>query len=134
MSLLDAQPPKPSNHVAKSVVLLAILVMIIGGLLAFRMWNYPEERAVTAFFATLQQGDYQKAYKLWKPARSYSFDDFMHDWGPQGDYGRVQAFQIVLARSKGPQTVIVTVRVNNQDPPLDLLVDRKTKSLAYSIF
>jgi len=30
--------------------------------------------------------------------------------------------------------VIVVVRINSVDPPIDLLVDRKTKGLAYSIF
>jgi len=30
--------------------------------------------------------------------------------------------------------VIVTVRINKVDPPLDLLVDRKTKGMAYSVF
>ena len=134
MSLLDATPPKPTNPLRKTILLLVILAAVIAGLLTFMFWNYPEERAVTKFLATVQQGDYQKAYKLWQPAPSYSFNDFMHDWGPQGDYGTIRSVRIVDTHSKGSQITIVTVRINEQDPPLELVVDRSTKSLSYSIF
>ncbi len=134
MSLMDAEVPKTRNPLIKTIILLAVLAIMISGLLAFKFWNYPEESAVTRFVASLEQGDYQKAYKLWQPAPSYSFDDFMHDWGPQGDYGKVRSARIVASHSKGSQIVIVTVRINDQDPPLELVVERNTKSLGYSIF
>ena len=51
-----------------------------------------------------------------------------------GDYGKIREFEILGSRSKGSNTVIVVVRINKVDPPIELLVDRKTKGLAYSIF
>ena len=134
MTLLDARPPKPRRLIVKLLPLIIVVVVIIGTLLVYRFKNYPEERAVSRFLTTLAEGNYQKGYQLWQPAQSYSFENFMHDWGPQGDYGKIRRFEILDSRSKGSSNVIVTVRINNQDPPLDIVVDRKTKSLAYSPF
>ncbi|MEJ2009716.1 MAG: hypothetical protein P8Z30_16445 [Acidobacteriota bacterium] len=80
----------------------------------------------------LQEGNYKEAYRLWQPAPDYSYQDFLHDWGPQGDYGKIREFRIDSARSKGSEIVIVVVTINNQTPPLALIVTRKTKGLAYS--
>jgi hypothetical protein len=134
MTLLDSTPPKPRPKYFKYLPLIVVVVLVGSGLLGYRLWDYPEERALTRFLETLERGDYPTAYQLWQPSPSYTFGDFMHDWGPQGDYGKIRQFSILGSKSKGSQTVIVTVRINQVDPPLDLLVDRKTKGLAYSVF
>lgn len=139
MSLLNAEPPKPPTGVRKYVsipllILIVVLSVAIAGLLGYKFWNYSEERAVARFLTTLEQGDYREAYRIWQPSPSYTFQDFLASWGEQGDYGKIRNFQILGSRSKGPSTVIVTVRINNVEPPIDLVVDRATKGLAYSIF
>jgi hypothetical protein len=133
MTLLDAPPPRPSLHIWRYVV-LAITILPIAVGLYFLVRNYPEERAVTRFLTTLEQGNFQEAYRLWQPSPTYSFQDFLHDWGTQGDYGKIREFQILGTRSKGSSLVIVTIKVNNVVPPLDIVVDRKTKGLSYSAF
>jgi hypothetical protein len=130
--LLDAQPPKPRK--TWKYLGPALLILIAGVLLAILFRNYPEERAVSRFLTALQQGNYQEAYRLWQPAPSYSYQDFLRGWGAEGDYGKIREFKILQSRSKGSYTVIVTVKINNIDPPLELAVDRRTKGLAYSIF
>jgi hypothetical protein len=134
MTLLDARPPKQRPLIIKLLPAIIIVVVIVGALLIYRFKNYPEERAVARYLTTLSQGNYHEAYHLWQAAPSYSFENFMHDWGPQGDYGKIRHFEILDSRSKGSSNVIVTVRINNQDPPLDIVVDRNTKALAYSPF
>ena len=134
MTLLDSQPPKPPNRKLRYLLALILVFLLVGGALGFRFRNYPEERAVARFLTTLKQGNYREAYRLWQPSPSYTYDDFLRSWGEQGDYGKIHEFEILGAKSKGSRTVIVTVRVNNVDPPLDLLVDRETKGLAYSVF
>ena len=138
MTLLDAKPPKPVTGIRKHVplnilILSALLIAIIAGLVTFRFWNIREEQAVNRFLTTLKQGNFQEAYRLWQPVRSYSFDDFLHDWGEKGDYGRIRQFEILRSESKGA-IAIVTVQINNVNPPLELVVDRKTLGLAYSNF
>ena len=139
MSLLNAEPPKPPSGIRKYVsipllILIVVLAVAIVGLLGFKFWNYSEERAVSGFLTALEQGNYREAYNLWQPSPSYTFEDFLAAWGEQADYGKIRNFQILGSRSKGPSTVVVTVRINNVEPPIDLLVDRKTKGIAYSIF
>jgi hypothetical protein len=134
MTLLDAQAPKPPSLLRKYSPALMVGVLLTGTLLYVQFRNYREEQAVVRFLTTLHEGNYQEAYKLWQPAASYTYADFLRDWGEQGDYGKIRGFEILESRSKGSNTVIVTVRINNVNPPLELLVDRKTKGLAYSIF
>jgi hypothetical protein len=134
MTLLDARLPKPRSLFRRFLPLIIFIGGTLGILVAYRFRDYPEERAVSRFLRTLEEGNYQRGYQLWQPVKSYSFESFMHDWGPQGDYGKIRSFEVVGTRSKGSNNVIVSVRINNQDPPLDVLVDRKTKGLAYSPF
>jgi len=134
MSLLDAQPPKPKSKLRRFLPIAVVLVLVLGSLLYISFQNYSEEQAVARFLTTLEEGKYQDAYRLWQPAPSYTYADFLRGWGEMGDYGKIREFEILSSRSKGSDTVIVTVRINKVDPPLELLVDRKTKGLAYSIF
>ena len=134
MTLLDAEPPKPKSPLRKYAPVVIALVVVTGALLGYRLRNYPEERAVTRFLTTLEERNFREAYRLWQPSPSYGFGDFMHDWGEQGDYGKLRQFEILGSKSKGSDAVIVTARINGVDPPLDLVVDRRTKGLAYSPF
>jgi hypothetical protein len=130
--LFDSEAPKPKTGIRKYWPLLVIIVVVGGVIGYFAFHNLPEKRAVANFLTQLEQGNYKEAYKLWQPAPDYTYDDFMHDWGPKGDYGKIREFKILDAESKGSAIAIVIVTINNQTPALALLVDRKTKGLAYS--
>ncbi len=130
--LFDSEAPKPKTGIRKYWPLLVIIIVVGGVIGYFAFHNLPEKRAVANFLTQLEQGNYKEAYRLWQPAPNYTYDDFLHDWGPKGDYGKVREFKIVSAESKGSELVIVVVTINNQTPALALLVDRKTKGLAYS--
>ncbi|MGH9447447.1 MAG: hypothetical protein ACRD3O_17190 [Terriglobia bacterium] len=135
MTLLDAKPAKPKTGFFKYIPLwlLIIIIVVVTVLVVRHFWDYPEERAVTRFMTTLERGDYKRAYQLWQPSPSYQFGDFMHDWGPEGDYGKVSSFQIVSAKSLGSSTVKIMIWVNHEEPLLGLLVDRKSKGIAYAL-
>ncbi len=133
MTLLDATPPKPPLRIWRYIV-LGILVILLSSGFYFAFRNYPEERAVARFLTTIEQEKFQQGYQLWQPSPTYSYQDFLHGWGLQGDYGKIRGYEILGTRSKGSALVIVTVKINNVDPPLDLVVDRKTKGLSYSAF
>ncbi|MGH9327859.1 MAG: hypothetical protein ACRD2B_14415 [Terriglobia bacterium] len=136
MTLLDAKPPKPKRGIFKYIPLwlLIVIIAVIAAFVTYSLWDYPEERAVTRFLTTLEKGNYREAYKLWQPAASYEFSDFMHDWGPDGDYGKIRSFDILTAKSKGSTTALIYVTINHEEPPLGILVDRRTKGLAYSFY
>jgi hypothetical protein len=133
MTLLDAKPAKPPRKIGR-YVLMALGVIVVAAIAFVVLRNFPEEHAVSRFLSTLEQGNYQEAYRLWQPSESYSYPDFLHDWGEHGDYGKVRNFKILGSHSQGSGTVIVTVTINGVEPPSELVVDRKTKGLAYSPF
>lgn len=132
--LLDSTPPKPPSKKKRYALVGGILVLILGALIFAFFRNYAEEQAVNRFLTTLQQGNYEEAYRLWQPSPSYTFHDFVRDWGEEGDYGRIREFELLRSRSRGSNSVVVTVRINNVSPSLELVVDRDTKGLAYSPF
>jgi hypothetical protein len=108
-----------------------VVVIFFSTLLGFIFWNYAEEHVVSRFLTTLEWGNYPEAYRLWQPSPSYSYQDFLRDWGEKGDYGRIRHFRIINSKSKGSKTVLVKVRINNVDPPLEIAVDRKHKGMSY---
>jgi hypothetical protein len=131
MTLLDATPPKPPRRIGR-YILVALLVLILGGASYILFRNFPEEHAVSHFLTELEKGNYREAYQLWQPSATYTYDNFLHDWGENGSYGKIRSYKILGSRSKGAQTVVATVTINNEEPPLDLVVDRKTKGLAFA--
>ena len=131
--LLDAKPAKPPVKIGR-YLLLGVVVLFLGTLFCFIFWNYAEEHAVSRFLTTLERGDYPEAYRLWQPSPSYSYEDFLRDWGEKGDYGRIRHFRVIRSKSKGSRTVVVKVKINEVDPPLEIAVDRQTKGLSYWIF
>lgn len=132
--LLDAKPPKPVGKFRRYVPLPVriLLVLVLAGFVAFlanHFWNYRQERIVARFLTTLEQGNYQEAYKIWQPPSSYTYDNFIRDWGTQGDYGTIKSFEILDSQSKG-ESVLLTVRINGQE--LQLIVKKKSGGLAYA--
>ena len=94
MTLLEPPPVKPEKSRAMAFTVAAVSVAVIVVLwLVFRY--YPEKKAAEHFFAALAIGNTDLAYKLWKPAPSYSMKDFLADWGPEGYYGPVKSYEIL---------------------------------------
>ena len=107
---------------------IAFLLML-GAYLYYEFKNYPEELAVKHFFLALEQKEYQKAYQIWKPVSSYTFNDFSQDWGPSGIQETIREFHITGSTARG-SGVVVRVRVNGRDD-LRIWVEKKDKSLSF---
>jgi hypothetical protein len=134
MGLLDATSEEPRSklrRLAISGVALALLVSLTVGYM-FRF--YPEKRAVERFLDTLVAGDTARAYQLWKPSGSYTFQDFLEDWGPTGYYGPVKSYHIETAQNPrgGGSGVIIVVELSPYQPfpaANDTEKNRRTKEV-----
>src|SRR5262249_40730543 len=103
----------------RALVLLLGLLVLAG---AFYFWfkNYPEEKVVKGFLASLVRGDGPTAYTFWgckveSPCPNYSYKDFLEDWGPNrsSQVGKVESYRLGMSRERG-SGVVVPVVINDR--------------------
>jgi hypothetical protein len=122
-------------QIIKRVALFASIAAVVGLLLFLVFHNFKEKRIVSHFLDTVRSGNYQEAYQMWgctpaTPCRDYSFEKFMEDWGPKGQYANAKAARVTTIDSCGGG-VIETLEFPNTEP-FGLWVDRGTKILSFA--
>jgi hypothetical protein len=135
LGLLDSdhseEPRSKARRYAVSGLVLALL-LAAAGWYTFRF--HAEKKAVSFFFDALAAGDTQRAYQVWKPQSSYSYQDFLEDWGPSGYYGPVKSYRIGAAQSapREGSGVIVVVELSPYQPfpdDSDVAKSRRTREV-----
>ena len=153
MTLFEAQPYDPTAARKKRNIVIAIVfVIIVIGLVWWQLRYWPEEHVVDHFFEALQQQNYEQAYAIWMhdpnwkqhPERysRYSYNDFIKDWGPGGEWGVIKSHRIdgagvphgysgsPFAVSSG---VVVVVTVNDRvADKAHIWVQKDDKTLGFS--
>ena len=153
MTLFESQPYDPAAARRKRnriFVLIAAIIVIALLWWMFRFW--PEERIVDHFFDALQQQNFEQAYGIWMhdPAwkqhpekySAYTYNDFIKDWGPSGEWGIIKSHHIdgaavpsgysgtPFASSSGV-VVVVTVNARVADKS-HIWVQKDDKTLGFS--
>ncbi|HJY85420.1 MAG TPA: hypothetical protein VKE24_01160 [Candidatus Acidoferrales bacterium] len=147
MGLLDATSEEPQSKLRRWIISGLALALLISLTIGYMFRFYPEKRAVERFLDTLVAGDTARAYQLWKPSGSYTFQDFLEDWGPTGYYGPVKSYHIETAQNPrgGGSGVIIVVELSPYQPfpaandteknrrtkEVRIWVERKDKSLGF---
>ncbi len=117
MGLLDGSSEEPRSKLRRYILTGAVFALL-AGLGLWCLWHvlrfHTEKKAVEQFLEALVAGDVEKAYRLWKPLPSYSFGDFLADWGPSGFYGPVKSYRIDTAQKlkRDASGVVVVVDVS----------------------
>lgn len=119
------------ERMIRNIIIGTVFAALLGVFLYVQFKNYREEREVKRFLTALQAGNYQEAYQIWKPGPRYTFENFMRDWGPNGDYGKVENWSLERSRTRG-SGVVVTATVNGKEARL--WVERGDKSLGFPPF
>ena len=154
MTLFEAQPYDPAQARRRRVRITAIAaILLVCLILAWNFRHYPQERVVDTFFAALQQQDYEKAYGIWNhdpewkqhPEKyaSYSFPEFMKDWGPGGQWGIIKSYHIDGSAvpkggtgtkfDVGSSGIVVVVTVNERvADKAHIWVEKSDKTLGFS--
>ena len=120
--------PRAERRRRRLIAALAFFTLV-GAYLYYEFKNYPEERQAKNFFQALQQRHYEEAYRIWQPTASYTFKDFLEDWGEQGIEGAIQEFHVTGSNERG-SGVIVRVQIN-REKIVSLWVEKKDKSLSF---
>lgn len=153
MTLFEAKPYDAAAARRKRLyisIAVAVLIVVLGIVWHFRYW--PEESVVDHFFGALQQQNYEQAYGIWMhdpdwkqhPDRysRYTYNEFIQDWGPGGEWGIVKSHSIDgAAVPKGgngtsfdvaSSGVVVVVTVNDRVAKAHIWVEKADKTLAFS--
>jgi hypothetical protein len=151
MTLLDGEAPPPPNPWPLRLGVAALLLAVTAAILYPNFRYYRERRQVEQFMDALVAGDYAKAYELWKPTPSYTYQLFLEDWGETQPFGRIRSYEIVdirpapgtvgLATGQGPgrvvkvgeegSGVIASVRINGTGGPVRIWVESKDLSMSF---
>ena len=146
MGLLDGDAGPIPSKLPRNLLLGAAAILFIS-LSSFLLLRFHTEKATARLFLSqVATGDFQGAYRTWKPASSYSYDDFLRDWGPNGEYGPVKSYDLISARSPSNASgVVLTVAVSSVSPfpsagdanshntkEIRLWVERRDQSISYA--
>jgi len=113
LGLIDGDAGPQPSKIPRYAGIGAAALLVVATLLFILLRFHAEKATVNQFFSQVIAGDFQSAYRTWKPSSSYSFADFMSDWGPKGAYGPVKSFELRSARRPADGSgVIVTVAVS----------------------
>jgi hypothetical protein len=114
--LFDApQQEHRASKIRRYIITGAVFVALVIGTSWYFLRYYKEKDTVRHFLSEVAAGDMQQAYQTWRPEASYSFKDFMEDWGPNGYYGPVRSFRVEkTVRRSDSNYIDVIVQVSPQ--------------------
>jgi hypothetical protein len=99
------------------VITMVVFIALVVGTSWYLLRFYKEKDTIRYFLNTVAAGNMQQAYQIWKPSESYSFKDFLDDWGPDGYYGPVKSYRVErAAHRKNGSGVDIIVDVSPYKP------------------
>lgn len=114
MGLLDTTEEHPASKLRRYIITTVVFILLV----AFGIWwmlrFHQEKLTVRHFLDAVVAGKMDDAYKMWKPAPSYTYKDFIDDWGPNGYYGPVKSYHYEDAQkpAKSESGVIIIFEVS----------------------
>ena len=117
MTIFDAPPIKPPWKYRRAALFVGSGVVIAAITIAILLRFHTERDTVRRLMNAIAVGNFQEAYQVWKPSPSYSYQDFVQDWGPDGYYGPVKSWRIEnhLTQKQG-SVVTIAVDVSPYQP------------------
>jgi hypothetical protein len=113
LSLFDGTGEHPPSKVQRYLITTAVFVALLVGSLWYLLRFHSEKTIVRNFLTSVAAGQMEHAYQTWKPQSSYSYKDFLEDWGPKGYYGPVKSFKFEDAQHpRNGSGVVVIVDVS----------------------
>lgn len=102
----------------KRLIAAALIVLVVSVSLFLFLRNRRQKERVREFVSLLQRKEYPAAYALWgctesTPCPTYPMEKFLADWGPEGPYKDLSAFEITRAKACGSGVMVYT-RFGNQ--------------------
>lgn len=121
MSIFDSSEEHPPAKIRRYIITGLAFVLLVAGGCWYLLRYHTERNTVRQFLEAIVAGSMEQAYRMCNPSPSYSFKDFLEDWGEQGYYGPVKTYRIESAEElkRGPEPpsgVNITVEVSPYSP------------------
>jgi hypothetical protein len=117
VSIFDSSEEHPPAKIRRYIITGLVFLLLVAGACWYLLRFHTEKKTINHFLSTVAAGDMEEAYKIWKPTATYSFKDFLEDWGPKGYYGPVKSYRIEdVEHLKGGSGVVVVVDVSPYQP------------------
>jgi hypothetical protein len=143
MTLLDAPQYDPARARMRKIKIIGTIVFVL--VLAATVWfnRYFQEKSVASkFFSALQKKDYETAYGIyfadptWKQHQDkysqYPYNEFYRDWGPGGEWGVINEYEIFWVGNcpTSGSGVIADVIVNKRAEHAQVYIDKHDKTVS----
>jgi hypothetical protein len=130
MALFEELQEHPRSKSRRRVILAVVLVVFIAAGLWWVLRYHKERVTILHFFNAVVAGNMQQAYQIWKPSQSYTFKDFLDDWGPTGYYGPIKSFHVAHTdHTTGASGVEIKIELSPYQPfPADNDVAKQAKT------
>lgn len=115
MGIFDSSEEHPPSKIRRYIITSLAFVILIAGACWYLLRFHTEKSGVHHFLDAVVAGDFQGAYRIWKPSPTYSYKAFLEDWGADGYYGPVLSYRFENAIGRGP-VVLVVVEVSPYRP------------------
>jgi hypothetical protein len=118
VGLFDSTEEHPPSKVLRYIITGVVFVGLIAGFLAYQLRFHTEERTLRHFMDAVVAGKMDEAYRIWKPSETYSFKDFLEDWGPDGYYGPIKSYHLEHIEKNKPNAsgVVATIELSPYQP------------------
>jgi hypothetical protein len=118
VGLFDSTEEHPPAKALRYVITSLVFVALSVGFIAYELRFHTEEKTIRRFMDAAVAGKLDEAYRIWKPSETYSFKDFLEDWGPDGYYGPIKSFRLVHIEKTKPNAsgVVATVELSPYQP------------------
>lgn len=118
MGLFDSTEEHPPSKALRYVISGVVFVALIAGFIAYQLRFHTEEKTLRHFMDAEVAGHMDEAYRIWKPSETYSFKDFLEDWGPDGYYGPIKSYHLEHIEKNKPNAsgVVATIEFSPYQP------------------
>jgi hypothetical protein len=121
VGIFDSTEEHPQAKIRRYIITGIAFVALVAGGCWYLLRYHTEKNSVRQFLNAVAAGNMEEAYRIWKPVPTYSFKDFLDDWGPEGYYGPVKSFHMESAEEikRGSQPVsgvVITVELSPYTP------------------
>jgi hypothetical protein len=118
LGLLDTSEEPKSRTLRYAVSGVALVIFLTFGTWFFFLRFISEKHTIEHFMDAVVTENFQQGYQIWKAHGTYSYSDFIADWGLKGYYGPIKSYRIEAAATppNGTSGIVVVVEISPFQP------------------